>query len=145
MQEQLHLQKELREKQEKYSYYLIALCVTCIGFSILQTKELKLDYIHIPIGLAVLFWSVSIYSGFQYIGILTASIHRTILAIDVMQGKDDITGSHPEKIAIGLEVYSKGNKKIVKKSIFFYGLQNWTFYIGVVLFLIWHLIRMYQN
>lgn len=54
------LQKEalnqLRESNQKFSYYIIALCVSCIGFAIYQTKEEIIDYPKIAILIAVLSW-----------------------------------------------------------------------------------------
>ena len=67
MQEQLQLHKELREKQEKYAYYIIALCVTAIGFSVIRTTGQPLKLIQIPVALAVLCWAVSIYCGLNFI------------------------------------------------------------------------------
>ena len=43
------------QKQEKYVYYLIALCVTAIGFSVQLTTGTELNYFHIPLGLALIF------------------------------------------------------------------------------------------
>jgi hypothetical protein len=68
MQEQLQLHKEFREKQEKYTYYIIALCVTAIGFSVLQTTGQPLKVMQLPLAVAVISWGISIYCGLQFIG-----------------------------------------------------------------------------
>jgi len=49
MDQQNDLQKQFRDKQEKYVYYLIALCVASIGFSITKTSGESLKWIQIPL------------------------------------------------------------------------------------------------
>ena len=63
---QFNIQKEFREKQEKYVYYLIALSVSAIGFSVYKTENQSLAYSQIPLALAVLSWSISIFCGLKF-------------------------------------------------------------------------------
>lgn len=70
MKEQLELHKEFREKQEKYAYYFVALCVASIGFSITQTTGQSLKWIQLPLGISVLSWGISIFCGLRYIGMI---------------------------------------------------------------------------
>lgn len=67
MEEQKEIQKQFRQQQEKYTYYVIALCVAAIGFSVHKTIGLPLKWIQIPLGVAVLFWGISIYCGLNFI------------------------------------------------------------------------------
>ena len=41
---QFNIQQEFRDKQEKYVYYLIALSVSAIGFSVYKTEKLSLTF-----------------------------------------------------------------------------------------------------
>jgi len=43
--------KLFREQQQKYVYYLVALCVTAIGFAVLKTFDLPLRQSQISLGL----------------------------------------------------------------------------------------------
>jgi hypothetical protein len=44
MEQQIELFRAFRQQQEKYVYYIIALCVTAIGFSVYKTNGLALKY-----------------------------------------------------------------------------------------------------
>lgn len=59
------LEEHHREQLQKYAYYLIALAVTCVGFSIHNTASSKLEWTHLLLGIAVLFWSISINKGLR--------------------------------------------------------------------------------
>ena len=54
--EQKELLNIFRQQQEKYVYYLIALCVTSIGFSVYKTSGVPIKGIQIPLAVAVLSW-----------------------------------------------------------------------------------------
>ena len=56
MEEQKEIQKQFRQQQEKYVYYVIALCVAVIAFSIHKTTGKSLAWSQIPLAIAVLFW-----------------------------------------------------------------------------------------
>lgn len=143
MKEQLELHREFRDKQEKYAYYVIALCIAAIGFSVTQTIGQPLKNIQIPLGLAIICWGISINCGLRFIGIIVSSIHRNSMYFDLIQGKDSIAGKHPEKIEIGLEVYHKGSDELSKKSSSLYNWQERLFYIGIILFITWRLLEMF--
>ena len=55
--------KEVNASSEKYVYYVIALSVTCIGFSVVRTSGSNLQVTHLPLAGAVLCWGISIYCG----------------------------------------------------------------------------------
>lgn len=142
MKEQLELHKEFREKQEKYAYYLVALCVASIGFSITQTTGQPLKWIQIPLGISVLSWGISIFCGLRYIGMIVFSIKRNLIYLDIVQGKDEITGTNPHKIKIGVDVYREGSEKLNKKSILLYNWQERLFFSGILLFIVWRVTEM---
>lgn len=142
MTEQLELHKEFREKQEKFAYYLIALCVASIGFSVTQTMGQHLKWTQVPLAISVLCWSISILCGLKFIGIIVFSIWRNSIYLDMIQGRDEITGGHPQKIEIGVKVYREGSEKLGKKSSSLYSLQETLFYIGIGSFLVWRIIEM---
>src|SRR6478736_4705221 len=56
--------KEIARQDEKLAYYIIALCVTCVGFSVLRTQDQHATVYHIIPAIAVSFWLSSIYIGF---------------------------------------------------------------------------------
>lgn len=76
----MDLQKELlkvhTQQQERLVYYIIALCVTSIGFSIYQTTGHSLKWIQIPLALALLSWGLSIYCGLRFLNYLLEIIYN---------------------------------------------------------------------
>ena len=58
---QFSIQQEFRDKQEKYVYYIIAISVSAIGFSVYKTENHQLNLSLIPLGFAVICWSTSIF------------------------------------------------------------------------------------
>jgi len=140
---QLEIQKQHREKYDKYIYYLIALTVSAIGYSIYLTLNQPLKYSQIPLGFAVLFWGCSVYLGLSQLKIEMHLLYLDNEKIDLLAGNNPKTGSHPEKIKIGFDVLTNIiNKQATRISNHGY-LQDRFFYAGTFLFVIWHLLEMY--
>jgi hypothetical protein len=53
MKERADIQKQYRQQQEKHVYYLLALTVTSIAFTINQTNGIGLKWVQIPVGIAI--------------------------------------------------------------------------------------------
>ena len=87
---QFNIQQEFREKQEKYVYYLIAISVSAIGFSVYKTENQELRITLIPLAFAVICWSISIFLGLKFLKYV----------ISVLYANNDyfaiIKGNHPE-------------------------------------------------
>jgi len=67
MSSQIEIQREHILQLQKFIYYLIALSVTAIGFSIINTKGETLKYIQIPLLISIISWSISIYLGLSFL------------------------------------------------------------------------------
>ncbi len=61
MEDQRDVRSEHRRQKEKFTYYLIALCVTSISYAVHITLGQSISYSKIPFGLPVLSWAVSIF------------------------------------------------------------------------------------
>jgi hypothetical protein len=108
---QNEVEKEFSDHQSKLFYYTIALCVTAIGFSVYQTVGKPLAWSQIPLGLAVLCWGLSIYCGFTFLRKVIANLWVRYDAFNVLKGTHELSGNHPEKMQIGLEVMYETSKK----------------------------------
>jgi hypothetical protein len=95
--EQKEIQSQFRQQQQKYTYYIIALCVTAIGFSIHITLGQALNYSQIPLALAVISWGISVYCGFRFITYGLIILFANNALFDVQQGRVPNVGIHPEK------------------------------------------------
>jgi len=143
MEEQLELQKQFRNQQEKYTYYIIALCVSAIGFSIIITKGQKLNFSQIPLGISIITWSLSIFYGFKLIEMILRILHLNNELFEIAQGTNQISGTNPEKIKIGIDTISQIIKEGSAKATKYGNSQFRFFFIGMFTFIIWHVIEMY--
>jgi len=63
----IEIYRQLSQLQEKYTFYIVALCVSSIGFSVYCTMGKPIHWTHLPLGIAVLSWAISIFCGLKYI------------------------------------------------------------------------------
>lgn len=119
---------------EKYVYYLLAIDAACVAFSVNQSKDLTLSFSQIPLGLAVVFWGWSFYSGLMQVTKLERHTDLNIIQLkSKMLGvafQSDLNLEYTEILTL-INKYRKG--------------QNVFFAIGSMFFLIWHVLRMYLN
>lgn len=142
--ERLEFQKSFVERQQKFIYYIIALCVTAIGFSIHSTSGKELSYSQIPLGLAILLWSISIYWGFlslkaiiNYLKNMNEGFERMLGSYKGMEFGDSSYSSLSETREY------KFAQKEKAKSAFNFKVQEVSFLLGVLAFIIWHVLEMY--
>ncbi|WP_425659237.1 hypothetical protein [Tenacibaculum ascidiaceicola] len=144
MTEQQEIQKQFRQQQEKFVYYLIALSVTSIGFSIYKTVGQPLKFTQIPLAVSVFSWGISIFCGFKFLKYVISTLFSNNEYLDIQQGKNKETGNNPQLI----NAASKGIKNAMmsnsNKANSFFNWQQYLFYLGIVSFLIWHLLEMYS-
>jgi hypothetical protein len=135
--------KTFRQQQEKYIYYVIALAVTAIGFSIYRTANMKLSMSQIPLALSVLFWGLSVFFGLRFIGRSLDIVSTNIGMFDVAEGKSELTGQNPYMIEHGISIMKEILKEKNEKISRCFNWQFRLFYLGVVSFIVWHIIEMY--
>lgn len=145
MEDQSELQKQHRNKLEKYTYYVIALCVSAIGFSIYITLDEPLDFSQIPLGLAVFSWSISIYCGLSVLQNELHHLNSNNDYLEVAHGKDPYIGNDISKQETGLKFLHDLMNDINKQGETKARWQNRLFYSGMLLFIIWHVMQMYSN
>jgi hypothetical protein len=137
------LREDYNVRREKYVYYVVALSVACIGFSVYQTRELPLTFSQIPLGIAVINWGISIYSGLSYlkgdISILIKDHNR----VKIAAGLHELSGNNPNLIERGLHIAEREMKKDEPIALRMHTLLEVCFYSGVLWFVIWHGIEMY--
>ncbi len=145
MSSRLELYKQFGQKQENYTYYIIAMAIAALGFSVHQTNGKAFEKNQILLGLAMLSWSVSVYLGLLFLRLLISTIYANIGLLDMTEGRSDIAGTNPQKIAIGREAIMKIIKSNSTKTMNLHKWQNNLFYLGMCLYIIWHLYGMYLN
>ncbi len=64
---ELELGKLFKASQERYAYFMLAAAASAIGFAMTQSKTEALDFIHIPLGLSIVFWAISFVAGLRFV------------------------------------------------------------------------------
>lgn len=144
MEEQKEIQRQFWQKQEKYVYYIIALSVAAVGFSVYKTSGQALNWIKIPLGLSVLCWGLSILCGLMFLKSVVGNLYTNNAYFEIIKGKDTIVGTHPENIKFAINEIQKIMKTNSERASKLGSFQEWLFYSGIVLFIVWHILEMCQ-
>jgi len=137
-------QSELSEKdnelRKSITYYLLSIAAACLGFSIITTEKSILNKQLILVASAAILWLLSFISGIIYLTVLSKKYRKIINEITFFDmvggGMDEV--SWKEKLED--EVY-KFNRQLNR---FFFG-QNMFLALGVILFIIWHVLNLKIN
>ena len=140
---QTDLQNQFRGQQQKYVYYLIALAVAAIGFSVVKTFDESLRLSQAPLAIAVLCWASSIFFGLKFIKYAVAGLYNNAMYLDILAGRHEEVGNHPEMIKAAAEGAWSGMQKNSRRAALFLTVQEILFYVGIVSFLVWHVYEMY--
>ena len=81
MSEKIELYKQHTQKQENYTYYLIALSVAAIGYATHQTHDRGFVWSMLPLGFAVLCWAVSVTLGLRYLKTVIVVIYKNMQTV----------------------------------------------------------------
>lgn len=144
MEEQIEIQKQFRQQQEKFVYYIIALSVTSIGFSVYKTIGLPLKLIQIPLGIAVVSWGLSIFCGFNFLKYSISTLFSNNEYYNILGGKNQEVGNNIHMINAAKIGITKAMNYNSKKANLFFNWLQYLFYSGIISFLTWHLLEMYN-
>ena len=134
MSEKLELTKNFWSQQEKYNYYMIALCVASLGYSVNLTKDLALSNEMTPLGIAVFAWLISIYSGLTLINNLISYSYVNVQMLEKFeQSKYTLDDIQP---------YLTRLLQIQKNTARLGRIRSISFYLGMLSFLVWRVIEM---
>lgn len=128
------LVKDFRSQQEKYVYYIVALCVTSLAYTVAITKDMKISICMVPLGLSIIAWLVSIYCGLTLVKTL---LHHTYLNLELLERKEN-----KEVDIDDIRKLISEAKKLQKKAISLGDVREYSFYIGIASFVVWRIIEM---
>lgn len=137
------LHNRIENQREKFIYYMIALGVTAIGFSVLRTADEPLKFGQIPLGLAIMSWLLSIHFGFLNIVRTLTVLRSNIAFLYIKAGINPLDGTKMPDIDNPTDIIEKSIKKSNEKTSLYFNKQRATLYSGIIFFIIWHLLEMY--
>ena len=136
---------DFRSQQQKYVYYVIALSVTSIGFSIFQTMKEPLKITQIPLGIAILSWGLSVFCGLLFIRYIISTLYTNVEYLDVVEGIHPDVKKNPQNKDYIIEGMKQAIHSNSKKTVQLSNYQNYLFYFGVIMFIVWRIIEMYYK
>jgi hypothetical protein len=139
----IELHDRIANQREKFIYYMIAIAVTSIGFSVLRTQDASFKLIHIPLALAILSWLLSIHYGFTNIVKTLAVLRSNVAYLYIKQGINPLDGTIMPDIDNPTEIVEKSIKKNNERTGIYFNRQKRLLYGGILLFICWHLLEMY--
>ena len=145
MGEKIEVYRQINQSQEKLTYYIIALCVTAIGFSIIQSNDLSLTYYLIPLGIAVLSWSVSVLCGFKSLKNRLNLQFENYELLRVEERSHEVLDGNIQLIKPVSKIINDSMSSIQRKASLYTAVQHVLFYFGIAAYLCWHILKMYLN
>jgi hypothetical protein len=140
---QKEIQRQFRQQQEKYVYYLFSLSVSSIGFAVYRTSGIPMKCSQIPLLLSIFSWSGSIFCGLMFIKYVISTLYANNTYFEIIAGRYLEIGDNSLKIEAGINGIKQAmliNRRIGLK---YFKWQGRLFYIGILLFIIWHILEMY--
>ncbi len=137
------LQKQFRQQQEKYVYYIIALAVSGIGFSVYQTSSQALKWSQIPLAIAIASWGFSIFCGLKFIKYVLSTTYANLDYLEILDGQHPELGNVAWKMEAGSKGVIQAMKKNIKNAGKYFSWQGDLFYNGIFFFIVWHITEMY--
>lgn len=144
MEEQREIRNQFRQQQEKFVYYLIALSVSAIGFSVYKTTGQQLKWTQLPLGISVLCWGLSVFCGLRFLKYVISTLYANNDYFVIIQGKNPEIGNHQQKIEAATSGIKEAMNSNSTKANSYFKWQERLFYLGIILFLVWHIIEMYK-
>ncbi len=133
MQFRKELFERVQNQQEKYTYYLLSVSASCIGFSLFQSRDMNLSLNEIPLGLSTLLFGISFYLGCKKLFLTSKHLSNSFLLMF-----DEL---YPDKEKKAKEFAD--NIKISSKAITYYQYQFTFIILGGLSYIAWHIWCMY--
>lgn len=135
-----------RDQEIKYVYYLVALCVSSLGYAVFRTAGHPLNNWLILWAASMLCWGVSAFLGLTYLSDDikfndTLGVYH-MLRSNAQNDLDADARNIINRIIADYEVKNDSKYTKLKRLVEW---QRWLFLCGVVVFIFWHLTEMYHS
>lgn len=138
------MMKTLKERQDKFIYYIAGLNVAAIGFTLSKTFDMDIYAIHhVFIGSALLCWITSVIYSFRWTFIQFRAMVGNMDIMELINGHNDkskVTEQEKKnRISTSyakLEEYTEKGSKAMKATLSL-------FIIGIVLFILWRVFDLF--
>lgn len=131
--------KDIRGTQIKYIYYVIALNVAGVAFTMNQVKDDQFNCSHFLLLGSIILWSTGVYFGFEFLDKFKLVLHQTqnYLQFELESHKidDAINKKYLNNFnSTTTKTQEAANKKYKMSLVFFYA--------GCIIYVIWQALQM---
>jgi hypothetical protein len=137
--------RALQENQATYAYYLLTAAGAGIALAVNQTHGANLSITQIPLGLAVLSWAFSFFSGCYFLRYRHAVTSVNAYLFRVQGGGEPKVGTNPQTIATVSNDIRQVMEKHSDKAIRFGKAQFRLLVTGGLLYIVWHILEMQRH
>ena len=129
-----------RDLYVKFSFYLLAVTGAAVGFALNQTRGAVLAWSQIPLGLAMVSWSLSFNFGIRQLRNVLTTLHANMLLLAVQSDHD-----MPEwtNVPQASEILRERIEQHGKRAGRFHTWQVQALLIGMFFYVCWHVLEMY--
>jgi len=136
------IHSQLRTAQDKYTYFLLAISASAIAFSLQITSTSLFTLSLAPLGLAILAWAGSFFSGCRHVQFVNSTIFANTEYLKIQSGNHPEVGTHPDYINAAMEGIKEAVSKNSNKANAYGQSQFRLLILGGILFIAWHIIEM---
>lgn len=134
--------KRLSEEQSKYTYFLLAAAASGIALSIQRTTGSIISWKDVPLGLAILSWGASFWSGCYNRAYNSTTLYANLALLHLADGTHTEQPSHPQAALAAIEgVRAAAEQNSTSANRW----GKWQFRMliaGAIFFVAWHIVRM---
>lgn len=141
----LEIKKRHREEQHKYAYFLLAISVAAIGFTIQITTGKIISWPMIFLGASILLWGLSFFFGCRNRLWSTMTLYASIGLIQLQEGIHPEQPDDPQELTLAIQTVNDAEKSNSDKAGFYGRWQLRLLILGGISFFIWHVIELANN
>lgn len=135
--------RQHRAATDKYTYFLLAAAGAAIGFAVTQTSGVKFELAQLPVGGAVVAWGLSFFFGCLHLRYVMSTLYANAMLLRVVQGEEEAIGRNPALMVPAVEGIREAMKDNEIRSGRFSRWQFSGLILGAVLYVAWHVLRIY--
>jgi len=140
---ELEIHRSLRESQNRYTYFLLAVVGAAIALVINQTQSASLNWSQFPLAAAMLAWALSFLFGCLNRAYVSSGLYTNVALIEAKAGRHNLVGTNTEAIKIAAETLHEIFEDQSNKANKFGNLQFRFLIAGAIFYIAWHVFEMY--
>ena len=136
------LYKQSRIVQDKFTYFLLAVAASVIGFTIQEVSGRIFEKSLIFLGIAIILWCMSFYFGCLHIKYVSSTIYANYGLIQTQNDKNLSVPDEPEYISAATAGIREAMEKNAEKANKYAKWQFRILILGAIFYIFWQITEM---